>query len=74
MYGIESITKFCVIRDYSKEILLLASELREKHYFSLWDSLIVSCALTSGCIFLLSEDMQNKMKIKELTIKNIFLI
>jgi len=70
---IEGISNICVIQDYSKVILLLASELREKHHFSLWDSLIVSCASISGCRFLISEDMQNEMKIRKLTIKNIFI-
>jgi len=71
-YIIESISKICVIQDYSKEILLFASELRENYNFSVWDSIVVSCASISGCCLLISEDMQNKMKIKGLTIKNIF--
>jgi len=71
-YIIESILKICVIQDYSKEVLLFASELRENYSFSFWDSLIVSCASISGCSLLISEDMQNQMKINELTIKNIF--
>ena len=71
-YIIENISKMCVIQDYSKEILLFASELREKFKFSIWDSLIVSCASISGCSLLISEDMQNQMRIKGLTIKNIF--
>ena len=71
---IESISNICVIQDYSKEILLQASELRENHHFSLWDSLIVSCASSSGCRFLISEDMQNNMVINRLTIKNVFTV
>jgi len=73
-YIIENISKICVIQDYSKEILLFASELRENYNFSVWDSIIVSCASTSGCCLLISEDMQNKMKIKGLAINNIFVV
>lgn len=53
---------------------LLASELRQNHSFSYWDSLIVAAALDAGCSTLYSEDMQHGCVIKQsLTILNPFL-
>jgi predicted nucleic acid-binding protein len=52
---------------------VLASELRESHAFSYWDSLIVAAALDAGCTSLYSEDMQHGQTIQErLTIINPF--
>jgi predicted nucleic acid-binding protein len=62
----------CAIGDYSGDIILLASELREKHSFSFWDSQIIACALASGCSLLVSEDMQDGRKIGGMAVKNIF--
>ncbi len=43
-------------------------------YYSFWDSLIVSSALSGGCKVLYSEDMQHKLVINQrLTILNPFL-
>jgi predicted nucleic acid-binding protein len=36
-----------------------ASELRQRHAFSYWDSLIAAAALDAGCTTLFSEDMQH---------------
>jgi len=50
---------------------LLASELRQNHSFSYWDSLIVAAALDAGCVTLYSEDMQHGQVIEDcLTIVN----
>jgi predicted nucleic acid-binding protein len=62
----------CAICDYSGDIVLLASQLREEHAFSFWDSQIIACALASGCGLLVSEDMQNGRIIDGMAIKNIF--
>lgn len=52
---------------------VLASELREKHAFSYWDSLIVAAALDAGCTTLYSEDMQHGQRVlDQLTIVNPF--
>jgi predicted nucleic acid-binding protein len=52
---------------------LLASEIREQHLFSYWDSLIVAAALDAGCRTLFSEDMQHDREIAgQLTIINPF--
>lgn len=39
--------------------MLKASELREKHSYSFWDSLIVASALQINAAILYSEDMQH---------------
>jgi predicted nucleic acid-binding protein len=56
-----------------QEMLLRASELREKHSFAYWDSLIVAGALLAGCDCLYSEDMQDGLQVDgKLTIQNPF--
>jgi predicted nucleic acid-binding protein len=70
---IEQLFKVCTIQDFTKEIVLTASSLREKYSFSFWDSILVGSALFSECNILVSEDMQNGLKVEEkLIIKNIF--
>ena len=52
---------------------LQASELRQGHRFSYWDSLIVSAALSANCRWLYSEDMQHGLVLENrLTIINPF--
>ncbi len=48
-----------------EEILLAASELRDRFSFSFWDSLIVASARYGGANFLLTEDMQHDLIIEE---------
>lgn len=43
------------------------SDLRERYGFSYWDSLIVACALLSGCTVLYSEDMQTGLQVEDQT-------
>jgi predicted nucleic acid-binding protein len=69
--NIEYLFKICTIHNYSKEIILLASSLRDKHFFSFWDSMIVASALNCGCSILASEDMQNGLKIDNMVIVDI---
>jgi predicted nucleic acid-binding protein len=71
---IECLFRVCTIQDFTKEIILMASSLREKYSISFWDSILVGSALFSGCSILVSEDMQNGMIVeKKLVIKNILL-
>lgn len=59
--------------EFEPAIFLTASELRQNHYFSYWDSLIVACALVAEAETLYSEDMQNGLVVnKTLTIVNPF--
>jgi predicted nucleic acid-binding protein len=70
---IEQLCKTCTLQDFTKEIILTASSLREKYSFSFWDSILVASALISECKMLISEDMQNGLEVdKKLIIKNIF--
>ena len=60
----------CEVCSYSDEIIYHASELREKHSLSFWDSHIVASALVSHCEILASEDMQDGMRINSIVIRN----
>lgn len=61
------------VHSITEPIQLNASQLRENHSFSHWDSLIVSIALHSGATQLYSEDMQDGLVINsQLTIVNPF--
>jgi predicted nucleic acid-binding protein len=71
-FVINSLTKICEVHKSTVEISLKASELREHHNFSFWDSHIVAHAVDAKSDFLASEDMQNDYKIHGMNIKNIF--
>jgi len=60
------------IVDFSKEIFIKASIVRDKYNISYYDSLILSSAITSKCDILYSEDMQHNQRIEDLTIINPF--
>jgi predicted nucleic acid-binding protein len=64
--------KICTIQDFSKDIIMSAFSLREKYSLSFWDSIIAASALNSNCNILASEDMQDGLKINNMTITNIF--
>ncbi|WP_010263820.1 PIN domain-containing protein [Treponema primitia] len=72
--NIEYMYKICTIQDFSKNIILSASKLRELYSFSFWDSIIAASAIESNSNILASEDMQDGLKINNTTIKNIFKI
>lgn len=55
--------KYTVI-EIEKNILMKASELREKYNFSFWDSVIVSTAFTANCDILYTEDMQDGLEVE----------
>lgn len=54
------------------EHVLGALDLAAAHSFSQWDALVVKAAATSGCQFLLTEDMQDGQVIDGVTIRNPF--
>jgi predicted nucleic acid-binding protein len=63
-------TRYPVV-ELTQDILLLASDMRQKHALSYWDSLIVACALSANVNVLYSEDMQDGLVIEgQLTIRN----
>jgi len=71
-FVIETMLDLCIVQDFTKNVLLNASDLREKHKFSYWDSLIVATAAEAHCNILSSEDMQHGQTISGLIIQNIF--
>ena len=60
------------ILNFSKEIFLMAGNIREEYNISYYDSLIISTAINSACDILYSEDMQHNQQIETLTIINPF--
>ena len=71
-FVIENMFNLCLVQDFTKNILLKASTLRNDHNFSYWDSLIVATAIEARCKQLSSEDMQHGQTIYGLKINNIF--
>lgn len=61
---IESFYAKYPIMEAGRAELLKASELRSRHKFSYWDSLIVACALLSGASVLYSEDMDTSLVVE----------
>jgi len=71
--SIDYLFKICMIQEFSKEIVLAASSVREKYSISFWDSILVGSALFAKCDTFVSEDMQDGLIIdNKLLIKNIF--
>jgi len=69
---IEQLSRICIVQNYSKDIVISASHLREENNFSFWDSHVVASAIVSGCCLLASEDMQDGQTINRTTIINVF--
>jgi predicted nucleic acid-binding protein len=67
----DDILESCEVHGYSRDIIFLASDLREKYSFSFWDSHIVASALAAQCGILASEDMSDGLRIDNLIIKNV---
>jgi predicted nucleic acid-binding protein len=69
---IDSLFDTCEVVGFTKEVALLASELRETMSVSYWDSQIIASAYLANCQALISEDLQDGSLIRgSLTIKNI---
>ncbi|MEM7531422.1 MAG: PIN domain-containing protein [Chloroflexota bacterium] len=68
----ESYRRYKVI-NIDEEILVKASQIRQEHLFSYWDSIIASAALVAGATILYSEDMDTGLVLADqLTIVNPF--
>jgi predicted nucleic acid-binding protein len=72
-FVIKTMLDLCIVQDFTTNILIEASALRDKHSISYWDSLIVATALEAECQKLSSEDMQHEQTVSGLIICNIFL-
>ena len=71
---LKTIREVCIIQPLTLETHELGLEIAERYGFSLYDSMIVSAALQSGCTALLSEDMQHGQKIEaQMLITNPFM-
>ena len=72
--SLDYITTFCSLHIIELSTIRLAFQIRLKHQYSLYDSLIIASALESNCSILYSEDMQDGHIIdKRLHILNPFL-
>ena len=54
------------------DIVRHASTLRESYHLSYWDSVVIATASAADCTVVYSEDMQNGLRIGDLTITNPF--
>jgi predicted nucleic acid-binding protein len=69
-----------VVRDFLKwnpilingEIIVDAIDIHAAHKYSFWDALIIASAIESGAGTLLTEDLSDKYKIKNIVIRNPF--
>jgi predicted nucleic acid-binding protein len=62
----------CLAVDTSSAVLLDAMELATTHQLALWDSIMLAAAASSGCRYLLSEDMQDGFTWRGVSIRNPF--
>jgi predicted nucleic acid-binding protein len=70
---VEALYRRAVVLPLTRESMLLAAGLRDRHQLSFWDSHLVACALIGGCASLESEDMQDGLVVDGvLTISNPF--
>lgn len=69
---INAFYKRCNVTCFDQNILINAIDIRERHQISFWDSLIVASAVSADAELLYSEDMQNGLLIRDLTIVNPF--
>jgi len=71
---IREIVKISRMSHITFDTILKSWEIREKHKYSIWDSLIAASALENGCKILYSEDMHHNHLIeKKLRIVNPFI-
>lgn len=54
-------------------MLVDAVYLLKKHKLSLWDALIVQAAAAANCSLLLTEDLQDGLRVGDLTVRNPFI-
>ena len=71
-FVVDTMLDLCVVQDFSREIIIKASALRDKMLVSYWDSIIIATAIESGCQSLTSEDLQNGQEMQGVTVVNIF--
>ncbi|WP_078128387.1 PIN domain-containing protein [Leptospira alexanderi] len=57
---------------YTNENILNAIEIRDRYKLSFYDSVLISSAIEANCKILLSENLQDRLQIKDLQIANPF--
>ncbi len=62
---IESFFASYQIAELTQDVLLKASDLRNRHKFSYWDSILVATALLSGASILFSENMDTSLTVEQ---------
>jgi predicted nucleic acid-binding protein len=62
---IESFYARYQVAELHQNVLLKASDLRDKYKFSYWDSILAATALMSGASILFSEDMDTSLVIEQ---------
>lgn len=62
----------CATVETSAAVMLAATDLATDHRLSIWDAVIVSAAVESGCRLLLSEDLQDGFTWQGVTVTNPF--
>lgn len=62
---LSGVRELCEVIDLTADIHQVGLALGERYGFSVYDAMIVSAALTSGCERLYSEDMQHDMLVED---------
>ena len=71
--ALNRIEMFATVHSLSLENIDLALDIKERHGYSFYDSLILSSAIRAGCDILYTEDLQHNQKVlQKLTIVNPF--
>lgn len=67
---LQNLSEFFDVHKNSVRDILRAVDISIKTQFSFWDSLIISAAISSGCDWLYSEDLNDGQNVDGVTIKN----
>ncbi len=62
---IESFYARYQVAEINQDVLLKAPDMRDRHKFSYWDSILVATALLSGASILFSEDMDTSLTVEQ---------
>ncbi|MCL2374169.1 MAG: PIN domain-containing protein [Treponema sp.] len=70
--AVREIEGVCNIQRIDMAVISRALDIHNMYGYSYYDCLMLSCAISNGCKYILSEDMQDGQKIDSLEIVNIF--
>jgi predicted nucleic acid-binding protein len=63
--------RFSIV-ETSGDVIAAAVELSERHHLSIWDSIVVASTAEAGCRLLASEDLQDGLAWRGVTVVNPF--